>query len=329
MKPSMLGLLIAAGAFGASTIYLAMQLDEERTRADEVLAQTRTLNARIAELERARADLESLTLSGSEPMMVESASPHEPASASDVEASHASPPPDPSEPAATARPERSEAMQKMMRAQLRANFKRLHGDLGEKLGLSTDDYNKLIDLLVQQQMSMVDRGWEGRLKDLTPEQRTAAWNGQQEKNLAEVTALIGEDKAHAYVAYQETLPARQEVDMLSRQLEANDLELSKTQRSALVTALAEERKRVPAPKLADSYSREEYTKAMAAWQEDYNQRAASRASSILSSDQQSAYTEYQQWTREMRQQFEARRAAREAGGPGTRVRAMPGPPPPP
>jgi hypothetical protein len=60
MKPSMLGLLIAAGAFAASTIYLGMQLQEERARADEFLEQSRVLNARVAALERARADLEAL-----------------------------------------------------------------------------------------------------------------------------------------------------------------------------------------------------------------------------------------------------------------------------
>ena len=51
MKPSMLGLLIAAGAFGASTIYLGVQLKDERAHADRVLEQSRQLSARIAELE--------------------------------------------------------------------------------------------------------------------------------------------------------------------------------------------------------------------------------------------------------------------------------------
>jgi hypothetical protein len=54
---------------------------------------------------------------------------------------------------------------------------------------------------------------------------------------------------------------------------------------------------------------------MATWQEDYNQRAASRASAILTSEQQAAYTEYQEWNREMRQQFEERRAARRKDTP--------------
>jgi hypothetical protein len=316
MKPSMLGLLIAAGAFGASTIYLAMQLQDERARADEVLEQTRTLNARIVELERARAELESLQLTAdllagpampagkSEPAATFEIVAHEPQSASAEAPARTDP---------GNRPERSEAMQKMMRTQMRANFKRLHSDIGEKLGLGKDETNKLIDLLIEQQMGLMGRGRADRGR--TPE--------QQEKNLADVAALIGADKMEAYKAYQESMPARQEVDMLSRQLDANDLGLSKDQRDRLVTALAQERQRIPAPKLADSYSREEFNKAMSAWQDDYNQRAVTRAGSILTGDQQNAYSEYQQWTKEMRQQFEARRAARSGGGPGGPPGSMP------
>jgi hypothetical protein len=317
MKPTMLGLLIAAGAFGASTIYLAMQLDEERTRAEEVLAQSRALNARIAELEKARADLEALRVvgprdatvvgeqvAGEQDRVVQASTT---AATSATESGEARLP--------LAPPERSAALQKMMRTQLRANFKRLHADIGARLGLSQEDANKLIDLLLDQQMAVIDRGRQDRTSNATPEQRAAAYGAQQEKDLADISALIGAGKMDEYKAYQETLPSRQEVDMLSRQLEAGDANLTADQRDRLVTALAEERKRVPVPKLSESTSREEYNREMAAWQDDYNQRAATRASSILNSEQQTTYTEFQQLSKEMRQQMEQRRAAREAGGP--------------
>ena len=136
----------------------------------------------------------------------------------------------------------------------------------------------------------------------------------QQENLAQVTNLIGGDKIELYKQYQDTLPARQEVEMLSRQLEGNDAGLSTDQRDRMITALAEERTRVPAPKLAESASPEEYSKAMTAWQEDYNERSATRARSILTGDQLTAYNEYQQWSKEMRQNIESRRAARGGGG---------------
>jgi hypothetical protein len=322
MKPSVLGLFIAAGAFGASTIYLAVQLKEERAQADAIAEQTRLLNGRIAELERVRAELEALSPGGQSPRtdLMAQAGPAGTAAPGgpEVQATETRQGPEAGE--RFTPPARTEAMQKMLRAQMRANFKRMNSDIGEKLGLSREDANKLIDLMIDQQMDMVDRSRQARAGDLTPEQRAAQYAAQQEKNTAEIAALIGADKLDAYKAYQESMPARQEVDMLSRQLEANDLGLSKDQRDRMVTALAEERKRVPAPSYSDSVSREEYTREMSAWTEDYNQRAATRAASILTGDQQETYNQYQQWTKEMRQQFEARRAAREAGGPG-------GPPP--
>lgn len=311
MKPSMLGLLIAAGAFGASTIYLGMQLKDERARADQVLEQSHQLGARIAELEKERAELESLRLMNGGPEMgvAVAHAGHPDAAPEAIPAAK----PDTSgrEPERFVPPPRSEAMQKMMRAQLRTNLKRTHADIGEKLGLGKEDTNRLLDLMVDQQMAMMEQGRQARGSNLTPEQRAAAFADQQQKNQTEIIALIGADKAEAYQAYQESMPARQEVDMLSRQLDSNDAGLSKDQRDRMVSALAEERKRVPAPKFSESTSREEYNQAMSTWQEDYNQRAASRASSILNSDQQTAYTEYQQWNKEIRQQFEERRAARQ------------------
>ena len=56
MTTSGLGLSIAVLAFGASTIYLAVQLSEERAHSEQLADETRALNARIAELEKARAE---------------------------------------------------------------------------------------------------------------------------------------------------------------------------------------------------------------------------------------------------------------------------------
>jgi hypothetical protein len=326
MKASLLGLLIAAGAFGASTIYLAVQLEAERDRADEVLAQTRELNQRIAELEKARAELEArhravAAVPGSVP--APAGSPAAPG----VPPQSPTPAVEPSPGERGSWPERSEASQRMMRSQMRANFKRLHADIGDQLGLSKEDANKLIDLLVDQRTAAVEIGRKQRAANTTSEQRAAEFAANQKRNLEQVSALIGADKMELYKDYQETMPARQEVDVLSRQLEGNDAGLSPDQRDRMVTALAEERKRVPQPKWNESVSREDFNKEMTAWQEEYNERAATRARSILNSDQQEAYAEYQQWTREMRQQFETRRAAREAragaGGPPGGAPAVP------
>lgn len=305
MRSSTLGLLIAVGAFAASTIYLTLQLHEERARAAEVLDQTRALNARIAELQRTGAHMAPPN------SLAADAAP----TGRSLEPATAAEPPEPAEARRGFPPgPRSEAMQKMFRAQMRANFKRLYADLGKQLRLSKEQTDQLLDLLVEQQASLFSRG-------RPPNDFTAAeWQEQQQKNLTEVSALIGADKLQTFEAYQESLPARQEVEMLSRQLEANEAALSEDQRDRLVTALVEERRRIPMPLQSDSVSTEAYQQALVSWQEDYNERTAARANSILNSTQQAAYNDYRQWTRELRQQFQGRR-----GGPG----GSPGFPPPP
>jgi hypothetical protein len=315
----MLGLLIAAGAFGASTIYLGMQLDEERDRADQYLEESRALNTRIAELERVRAELEALRLENA-------ALPAEPPAAaampppSGPHIAQALPAAEPVSADTAARSprssplERSEASRKMMRAQIRGNNKRLYADIGARLGLTPDEANKLIDLITDQQVGALDRMRRERANAAESVDRGALVEKIQQENLAQISDLIGAGKMDLYRQYQDTLPARQEVETLSRQLDGNDLGLSKDQRDRMVTALSEERQRVPAPKFSEAASREEYNRAMATWQDDYHQRAAARAGSILSGDQLTAYSEYQKWSREMRQQAEQRRSNRETAG---------------
>jgi len=58
MKTSGLSLSIAVLAFGASTIYLAMELSKERAHSEQLADATRALNARIAELEKTVKELQ-------------------------------------------------------------------------------------------------------------------------------------------------------------------------------------------------------------------------------------------------------------------------------
>jgi hypothetical protein len=307
MKPSMLSLLIAAGAFGASTVYLAIQLHEERVRAEEVLAGSRALEQRIAELESLRAGFAVPSTQTGPPVRgapglseVVAATMQPGATALEMEAvaSAAARGPMPG-PAL----EQSEAFRKMMRNQLRAQNKRLHADIGYKLGLTPEATNRLIDLLTDQQVRAMSEGARPRTPGSGPRNGAELHQAQ----LDEVAELIGYDKIDLYKDYQESLPARMEVATIARQLEGVDLQLDDSQRERLVTALAEERKRIPVPTFVQGTSPEEHVQALSAWQEDYQQRTETRVRSILNSQQLGTYEEYQQWTREMRAQFELRR----------------------
>lgn len=311
MKPSAWGLFVAAAAFGASTIYLGMQLREERRRAEQFLEESQALNARIAALESLRE-----AAYGAPPAVPESGSTALAAAATDPVAEagkQAQPPAAVGLPAAEAgvpRPrERSAAAQKMLLSQVRGNNRRLYADVGAKLGLDRESTQQLIDLITEQQVSTLDRVREARLDPAVTDPRQTFEKVQQE-NLAQIAALIGADKMEPFRAYQETLPARQEVEALQRQLEGQDSGLSAEQRQRMITALSEERSRVPMPKLAEAATREQYLQALSQWQADYSARAEARAGSILTSEQLAEFSEYQQWSREMREQAALRQALR-------------------
>lgn len=306
MKASVWGLLVAAVAFGASTIYLAVQLHEERAQADQLAEAARSLNARIAQLESAREQrFTAQGMFGDESM---------------GQAGMPPPPPPPMEkgetrtdtahPVAangTVPPPASDAFRKMMRSQIRANNKRIYADLGAQLGLSKEDASKLIDMLTDQQVN----GFRN-MRDLSgdPAERRRLLDEANRENQAELENFLGASKTAALRDYQETIPARQEMESLARQLEGADASLNEDQQKRLLTALVDERKRIPVPKMSDYTKPEDYSKAYAEWQSDYNERVNSQARSILNTDQMTAYSEYQQWQKEMREQVATRRQSR-------------------
>ena len=111
----------------------------------------------------------------------------------------------------------------------------------------------------------------------------------------QIVDLIGPAKAEEYRKYQETMPARGEVEMIARQLEGSDAPLKGEQRKRLIAALAEERGRVPMPQYDGNSDPEAYAKLANDWQADYEQLANAQARAILDNEQYSAYSEYQQW----------------------------------
>lgn len=334
MKPSFLGLLIAAGAFGASTIWLMVQLDEERTRAEQVLAESQALKQRVAELESLRADLawvreaDGDVFSAGDTGRVSTAEPARPMPlpsmgmsetvTAEIAPGRARPPAEP-----------PEAVRRMMRTQMRARIKELYAGIGTKLGLSAEDTSRLIDLLTDQQVADMEAGrnrWRnGQRPDVAQRQ------AEEQKRLDAVANLIGYDKVELFKDYQQTLPARQEVSMIARQLDGADQGLSADQQERLIAALAEERNRVPQPEYVEGTSRDDYRNAMVAWQEDYAERSAARARGILNTSQLATYHEYQDLTRQMRQRFETRRGVIAVDGDvavaGSADRVMPVPPP--
>lgn len=309
MKPTFLGLIVSATAFAGSTYYFWQQLQVERERADQVAAQSESLKQRIAELEQARDEL-----GGFEFARPDSGTGGGHAAAKSADAPLAATPgvTAAAEPEARfqMRPtEPSPAMRKMMRAQLRANNKRMYGDLVTEMGLTEEDANKFYDLLTEQQSANF-----GSMRGLEPDEARVKLQQARQQSENAIENLLGADKVATYKEYQETMGVRAEVDMIARQLEAMENSLTANQRKQLVTALIEEQKRVPQPEFSNFGDHELYSKALADWQAEYNDRSTDRARSILNSEQMTSYNEYQQWQKEMRENFRVAPGGRRVRG---------------
>jgi hypothetical protein len=197
-------------------------------------------------------------------------------------------------------PEMPAAMLKMMRSNMRAQNKRLYFDLQSKLGLTDEQNSALLDLLAEQQ----SQGFRTR-RSQNPEEARATWEADQAKRKSDIADLRGSAKAAEFEEYQKTMPARSELMMISQQLEGVETPLNDDQRTRMLAALVEERERIPVPTYSDGTAQDEMQKTYNEWQTDYEKRVADRARSILSSEQLGTYAEYQDWQKEMREQFAA------------------------
>jgi hypothetical protein len=321
MKASVLGLWVATVAVGGGALYFWNQLQGERERSAGLAAQVVDFKARIAQIEAAQAkgDVKfdhrgpaGAGTSGGQAVGGSGNLPPPPADAVVQEAGEARATPW----KAGALPERSAAMHKMMRAQIRANNKRLYADVGTTLGLSKDETNKLIDLLTDQQASAFEP-FRGGAEAAEFED---AWTARQRRLQDEIASLLGGERVTSLHEYQKTLPSRQELEMFTRQLQGYDAPLDEDQRKGLLKVMVEERERIPAPDYFDGTDIEKFQKTRVAWEEDYQERVASQARGILDTTQLDAYTEYQQAQKDMRAQFGALMPA----GPGRAVRAVGG-----
>lgn len=302
MKSSTLTLGVATLAFGASTIYLAQRLKDESARSEQAAHETRALTARIAELEKARPE-PPLAVSGvfgavntapgtnvsvplPPPTVVRSELRPDA-----VEAVVVNGPP---------MPPHGDAFRKIIRAQMRAQNKQMYADVGTQLGLTSEETSKLIDLLTDQHVDGIGISRE----TADPNERVRLMNEARRENQQKIADLLGPERLKQLEEYQQTIPVRQEVDMLARQLEGSDAApLSDDQRKRLLAALIEERAQVPAPSYSRGTTSDDFKNAYVDWQEDYNARVAAQARSILDAEQYAAFDEYQQWQKGMNAQM--------------------------
>ena len=110
--------------------------------------------------------------------------------------------------------------------------------------MTREEVNKLIDLLTDQQAG----GLAIPPGVTDPAEIRRLMEEALRENKAKIASLLGPEKLESFEEYQRSLPARQELDMLARQIEGSDAApLNEDQRKRLLAALIEERKRIPSP----------------------------------------------------------------------------------
>src|SRR5262245_51235070 len=157
MKTPVLGLAVATVAFAGSSVYLWQQLGEARTRAAQVEETARKLNARVAELESARAQFTQRRMEAPGGFMTRQFGQGGPPPPPSADPSDEKKEGSPDKPTWTVmRRDPPPAMRRMMQNQVRMSTKRLYSDVGPKLGLGKDTATKLVDLLTEQQLANMD-----------------------------------------------------------------------------------------------------------------------------------------------------------------------------
>lgn len=136
-----------------------------------------------------------------------------------------------------------------MRVQHRSNMVRQYPGVAQELGLTTEQTDKLFDLLTDQQMRNNEQSeflFDTEVDPATMQQRqekmAQRWAEMQQKTEAELSAQLGPDKLQAWKEYQSTLGARHQAEHLKTTLAGRGVPLSEDASRAVVKAYAEAQK---------------------------------------------------------------------------------------
>ena len=206
----------------------------------------------------------------------------------------------------------------MMRSQMRAlTTSACTPTSARALGLNKEDASKLIDLLTDQQLDGF--GADARRMDAPIRPNAGAcWTRNAPRGPGGYRSFLGASTSRRRCRdYQESIASAPGNRTCSRaSSKAADAITQRSQRSSRCTAICvDERKRIPMPQMSDyAHARWNIRRPTRNGKSDYNERVSAQARSILNTEQMTAYSEYQQWQKEMREQFGHARgnAARDA-----------------
>ncbi len=226
-----------------------------------------------------------------------------------------------------------------MRTQQRFGMQQMHPDLARELNISQEQADRLLDLLVDQQLRNMERSGDFPA-DRAPTQEEIAQmqKSMQQRQLAdraEIGALLGSGGEQQWQDYQNSMGARMRVRQLSSALDNAGIPLRDDQRQPLRDALAQFERQAQENRQADVVARQfagmSFDERLG-WQEEQlerteqsYERAREAVSHILTTEQLQTYRDLQDQELAMRRaSLRMQRAQMDAGGDGPVLMHIPG-----
>jgi hypothetical protein len=298
MKSKFVALSVVAFSAAGTLVYLGVQLADTREQLAQESTARAAAEARVRELESQRPNFQASL--GQERTAIPTATPGR-AVASPARPSRFSDrgPPDGFGGAPWGRgPGRGEgrndfdntpAGQHARLVEEEVRLRRLYADMPKVMGLDAAQADKLFNLIAEHQMAVEDaeRDYNGDRAG------RKALEAQQAEDLSTaIQDMFGSQTAEQFQAYQQSVPARRQVDRMGESMTAANAPLSDAQRESMIAAMVSEQQAVPRPQRpADGSFSADYQAQLLSWQQDYSARVQARVEPLLTPPQQATYEE--------------------------------------
>jgi uncharacterized protein YbaA (DUF1428 family) len=189
-------------------------------------------------------------------------------------------------------------MKKAMRSQQSFGVRMMYGDLAKELGLTTEEANLVLDLIVDRQMAVSSKtfGADGDASKL--EANAAEAQKVAADYEAEMKNMLGDERMKKFQQYERTTGERMSLQQYQQSLASAGMPLDDGQRQSLLDIMVDERLKQPPSALEPGnkdvagamkamQSGEAFDRMMTQ-QRELNQRVLTKARALLSADQTNA-----------------------------------------
>jgi hypothetical protein len=307
MKTATLSLLATTVVFAGTSVYLGLELG--KTRDALAAAETRATQQTVVRENDEHAFRESVEAEAPPGVAAPDANAPPPPRFGDAGPPPGSRPPNGRFDERAAPGSNSAAAQRQRRLFTETRLREQFADMPGELGLDAATSGKLFDLLAD---SQVAAGNNRRAYADDPIGARALADAARQERDAQITALLGPDKAAEFLTFEKSIGARMQVGRIDADMTAADIPLRDDQRKAMIVAIAAEQAARPAPQRDPSGDDANYQSEFLAWQAEYSKRVQQQVEPLLTSEQRARYREAVELQNQRRAQQQARAEQRRA-----------------